>query len=432
MKKVFSLFLVLVITLPLCIMPVCADDGALSPALDVIASGHAVYKTGLSSHRLTFSPEDFEDALGTKRINSITILTLPDEDSGTLYLSSTPVMVGQVISRRSIEKMSFVPKNATATSAEFVFGTVSSAGALAITCMMNLTPELNFAPTATVPDDGYFSVSTVAGISLYGRLDGSDPEGDTMIFSIVEYPQNGTLKMIDRASGDYVYTPLDGFVGKDAFVYKIVDKCGNMSDEVTVSLAVESSKTDIVYCDLDGEPSELAAVRLAEEGIYVGRMLGGKYYFEPDADISRAEFLAIAMSALADDNSIADSIGATSFADDRAIAACYRPFVLAAEDKGWIDGIETSVGCFFMPEKAVTFSEASLMCAKLMSLEYADLVDTSSVAGEFLDNDELCATKCLIEAGILDDDALESAGATMTRADAAVMIYALMLKNTDK
>lgn len=430
MKKAFSLFLVLVITLPLCMMPVCADDGALSPALDVIASGYAVYKTGLSSHPLTFSPEDFEDALGTRRINSITILTLPDEASGTLYLSATPVMEGQVISRRSIEKLSFVPSSASETSAEFVFGTMSSSGAIALTCMMNLITDLNFAPTAAVPDDGYFAASTVAGIPLYARLDGSDPEGDAMIFSIVEYPQNGTLKMLDRSSGDYVYTPLDSFVGKDAFVYKIVDKCGNMSDEVTVSLNVESSKTDIVYCDLEGERAELAAVKLAEKGVFVGKMLGGKYYFEPSADISRAEFLALAMSALGSEMS-AEQVGATSFADDAAIADCYRPFVLAAENKGWIDGIETSVGCFFMPAKAITVSEASLMCAKVMSLEYTDVVDTSSVAGEFLDADELCATKCMIEAGILDDDALSSAGETMTRADAAIMIYALMLKNAD-
>lgn len=411
MKKILSFFTALTIFASTCILPLSADDGALSPGLDVLASGITVYKTGMSSYPIEFAPEDFESALGVKRINSITVLTLPSAESGTLYLSSTPVMTGQIISRKSISKLTFVPKKAKETNCSFVFGTVSSSQPIALTCSLSLVSELNFAPTST-STDGIITRTTLENIPLYDRLDGRDPEGDSIRYMIVDYPKNGTLRLTDSAKGDFVYTPIDDFVGSDGFVYQIVDSHGNMGEKTIVSLAVERPKIDIEYCDMKNNKASLAAMRLAESGITIGRMMGGKYYFEPSADMSRAEFLALAMTAAG--KSTDDIALETSFEDDNAIRDCFRPFVATAVHEGWIVGESN-----FMPERAVTLSEAATMIAEILALDHnaSDSVDVSAGADGSI--------SCLVDIGLIRDIDEASANSSLTRESAAIMLFAL-------
>lgn len=411
MKKILSFFAALTILASTCIFPLSADDGALSPGLDVLASGITVYKTGMSSYPIEFAPEDFENALGVKRINSITVLTLPSAESGTLYLSSTPVMIGQIISRKSISKLTFVPKKAKETNCSFVFGTVSSSQPIALTCSLSLVSELNFAPTSASPD-GIITRTTLENIPLYDRLDGRDPEGDSIRYMIVDYPENGTLRLTDSAKGDFVYTPIDDFIGTDGFVYQIVDAHGNIGEKTIVSLTVERSTTDIEYCDMKNSKAELAAIRLAEFGITVGRMMGGKYYFEPSADMSRAEFLALAMSAAG--KSADETMLETSFEDDKAIRDCFRPFVATAEHEGWIVGQSS-----FMPEGSVTLCEAASMIKEMLSLDHStsDSIDASADADDPI--------SCLVDIGLIKDVDDASANSVLTRENAAIMLFAL-------
>lgn len=416
MKKILSLFAALTLLTSTCIIPLSADDGALSPGLDVLASGLTVYKTGMSSYPIEFAPEDFENALGVKRINSITVLTLPGTESGTLYLSSTPVMVGQIISRKSISKLTFVPKKAKETNCSFVFGTVSSSQPIALTCSLSLVAELNFAPTVS-SIDGIITHATLENIPLYDRLDGQDPEGDSIRYMIVDYPENGTLRLTDSSKGDFVYTPVENFVGSDGFVYQIVDSHGNIGEKIIVSLTVERPTTDIEYCDMKDSKAHLSALRLAESGIMIGRMMGGKYYFEPSADMSRAEFLALAMTAAG--ISTDDTMLETSFEDDKAISDCFRPFVAMAEREGWILGQSTSSGDYFMPEGSVTPSEAAAMIAEILSLDHnmSDSVDVSAGTGDSI--------SCLVDIGLIRDADEISADSALTRESAAIMLGAL-------
>lgn len=49
---------------------------------------------------------------------------------------------------------------------------------------------------------------------------------------------------------------------------------------------------------MDGDPAHKAALRLAETGVYVGQQVGDRYFFQPDATVSRAQFLTMAMAAV--------------------------------------------------------------------------------------------------------------------------------------
>lgn len=60
-----------------------------------------------------------------------------------------------------------------------------------------------------------------------------------------------------------------------------------------MTLCIEKPDTKVTYADLEGSAAHKAAIRLAEEGILVGESHGGRYFFQPEQTVSRAEFLAL-------------------------------------------------------------------------------------------------------------------------------------------
>lgn len=66
-------------------------------------------------------------------------------------------------------------------------------------------------------------------------LKGSDPEGDTLTYSIVRKPSYGILSSIRT---DVLYVPNVDFVGKDSFTFKVSDSLAD-SNIATVSIEVK-------------------------------------------------------------------------------------------------------------------------------------------------------------------------------------------------
>jgi 6-phosphogluconolactonase (cycloisomerase 2 family) len=68
------------------------------------------------------------------------------------------------------------------------------------------------------------SASTSAGVAVSVPLACTDPNGDSLTLSIVGgKPAHGVLGTIDQAARTTLYTPADGFVGHDSFMYTASD-----------------------------------------------------------------------------------------------------------------------------------------------------------------------------------------------------------------
>lgn len=424
MKRIVATGLCLAV-LAVSSMTVFAGSEVVSPGLNVLAGSLTMYKTGIAAQPLNFTPEEFEEAVGVSKLKSITVLTLPDADSGVLYLSSTPVMENQVISRKSLSALTFVPKMSGSVDCSFRFGVVSSSQPLAFECMLSLVPGLNFAPTVTLPEDGYLSASTLAGIPLYGTLKGEDPEGDSLTFRITTFPKNGTLTITNREAGEYVYTPLDGFTGTDSFGYVAMDSHGNRGKEVTVAVEVQKNTVPVSYCDLDGDPCELAAYRLAEKNLMVGQTIGGKTYFDPTGSMTRAEFLAMVM-CIAGQKIDYQADAATSFEDDGGIPTYLRAYVSRAEEEGWIEGTATSAGSYFFPNRIVTLSEAAQIIAEVMDYRYTGATEVFAKEEGSIPAWARDSLFALTAAGILSRDELALSETGLTRSDAAILLCKLL------
>ena len=86
-----------------------ADETApVSTGLHIIAAKSSMAVWGVSGNEIAFSPEDFERALNTKKIDYITFTKLPDEGVGAIYLGSDGISVGKTVSRENLHKLSYV------------------------------------------------------------------------------------------------------------------------------------------------------------------------------------------------------------------------------------------------------------------------------------------------------------------------------------
>ncbi len=342
-----------------------ADEPApVTPALYVLARDLHFYKSGLRGTAIGFTPYDFEMALGTEKLDSVTIRELPSATAGKLMLGGLEIMKDQTVSRANIRALRFVPNDSKVTRTSFVFEAGGEHRYEAV-CTLHLLDRENAAPTAAGIDPSQFVVSTYKNIAVYGVLPAEDREDDALCYEIVTAPRQGLLWLIDRVSGRFVYTPTKNFTGRDSFTYAVTDEYGNRSETITMTVRVDRSENGTVFEDMIDRPAHNDAIRLSDRGIMTGSKVGQKYRFEPEGTVSRADFLMMAMKATGNDVTETESVR-TVFCDDEEIPDSARLYVAEAWDKGYIEGTEKDGLPYFDPAGSLTVAEACVMIGNML------------------------------------------------------------------
>ena len=360
--------------------------------------------------------------MNLSRIDYITVQSLPETAAGELLLGSTRVAAGQTISGENLAYMTFCAAAEDLTRASFTF--TANGGAIPMRCNIYLLDEVNYTPTLSVVPALSLKVSTHRDFSAYGTLSAYDPDGDALVFEIVSYPQNGAIKLTDRASGRYVYTPNAGYTGSDCFTYVARDPYGNYSAAATVDLKVTLSGTSVTYADMKGSEAYNAALTMTEKGVMSGTQVGNQYYFYPENSVSRTEFLVMAMNAAGITE--VPACEKTVFADDAEIPEAMKGYVAAAYEMKYISGSLKDGKLCFLPNEAITRAQAAVMLSNIVGLCDVPVTPT------FADGSEIPvwaseAIYSLNAAGIMNPQAGYIAPtAKLTRAQTAQMLAAAM------
>ncbi len=263
-----------------------------------------------------------------------------------------------------------------------------------------------------------FEFETYRGVSFGGELAAVDPDGDAVSFEITTEPKKGTIELSDN--GSFVYTPAEGKRGRDYFGYRAVDAQGNRSQEATVIIKLVKNKS-VSYADMDGKASYCSAVRLAECGAFIGRQIGGEYYFEPQETLTRGEFVSMCLCVTGAD--VLSGVVSTGFADDSSIPDWQRAYIASAVRDGIVRGRAGAAGAVFDAGADISRAEAGVMLNRLLRLTNAGYgSDTAETwTAQAAANLDAC--------GIMDGASLDSAA--LTHAEAADMLSAAMdvLKN---
>ena len=321
-------------------------------------------KNGLIGSTIVFQPEDFVVKTGGV-LTGIRVDALPDPGTGILCIGGQPVEEGAFVDATALGGLRFQSSSdPTATTASLLFTPSFSSGQEApqATATIYLLDKENNPPVAR-----NMELTTYKNVAITGYFDAVDGEGDALTFQLTSTPARGSVTLAEDGSSQFVYTPYENKTGSDSFTYVAIDPAGNSSPEAKVSLRIDKPDTKVSYSDLEGHPVQKSAIRLAEEGVYVGRYVNGRYFFDPDQAVSRAQFLTMAMSVagLAD----LEGITITGFSDDDAIPTWAKGAVSAALKAGVVQGTRNASGApIFGASDAITRGEATVMLDNLLDI----------------------------------------------------------------
>ena len=275
-----------------------------------------------------------------------------------------------------------------------------------------LTSSTGHVPVAQTVEE-----RTVAGVMIRFPLCASDPDGDTVTLKLIDQPRLGTA-VLDN--GSLIYTPAANRTGTDQFSYCAVDTLGNESNPARISVKIERNPCAVIYADMTHNPNHLAAVRLAQKGIFLGEKIGSSYFLHPNQPMTRSEF--IAMTAAAAELEISQTT-CTDFQDDSPLSPWAKPYISAAASAGLIQGYQTASGSTeIRGENPITISEASVILSHLLGTVPADgTVSYQAVPAWAAD-----ATRQLAQADILPTASDFNLSAPVTRELACTMLHKIL------
>ncbi len=372
------------------ILPVFADIGyGLSMSLDILAEKSRIKKCGVKNMMIYFDKSDFDKLLGVG--DYVTVSTLPDKALGTLFLGDRKVSEGQTLTRSSAAQMHFEPKADTVGKTEFTFCDPASKNRYGVMTLYVLE-ELNLCPTVSEA-----SFDTEKNISYKGYLTAHDPEGDKLYFTVSASPKHGTLQLLDKDSGFFMYTPKTDFTGRDTFSVRACDSYGNRSEQRRMIIHINEKSSDTVFYDMKNHWAHTSAAAICDSGLLRSDTVDGRLMFYPEKELSRGDFLAIAMIGAGLEPYVR-RVFSTDFYDDSDIPVNIKSYAQAAKEMGIINGYTKDGSTVFDSASPITRHDAALIVSRILVFSGAPDTDAYK-AGIFVGtgkgerSEELCVTR---------------------------------------
>lgn len=358
-----------------------------------------------------FSKADFTDV---EEIRGIMITRVPS--TGTVSLGSRIIVAGDVLLPDQLDQLIFYPARNICGDETIACLGLSNGNLLPESEMtFHLGSGKNSPPVA---EDSTFE--TYKNIAAEVPLTFSDPEGDALTITITTQPKRGTVQV--NENGTVTYTPNKNKVGHDSFIYTVTDSAGNMSEAATVRIRIKKPSDRETYADMVGDPDELCAVWLRENDIYCGQSISGHLLFQPEAPLTRGEFIAmcVSMTGLRED---AISVS-TGFSDENDTPEWLRPYVSTALACGYITGTASESGVILGSDTTITQGEAAAIATAIMTLPDSDSASVSTLSPVSRDAHS-AAVLTLNQSGIFE---VQDSEQPLTHRDAAVLLYRMHLQ----
>lgn len=298
-----------------------------------------------------FSPADFSPE---ENLTGICITDLPGAE-GVLTLGTRVLQKGDILTAEQISQMTFSPAS-TETDREVAVGYLpiyKTHVAEETQMTLSIRGKEDKAPVA---ED--HAAETYKNLPLTGKLKVTDPEGQSMTYTVTRQPKRGTLEI--HEDGTFTYTPRKNKVGVDSFLYTATDPAGKVSREATVTLTILKPSDSSLYRDTVGQDCRFAAEWMRQTGIFTGESLAESSCFSPHKEVTRGEFVTMLVKTL--DIPVEEGLVYTGYTDE--IPTWLQPYLAAAVRSGLTAGLENPE--IFGADQVITTGEASVMIANAL------------------------------------------------------------------
>lgn len=248
----------------------------------------------------------------------------------------------------------------------------------------------------------------------------------TLTYLIVEQPTHGTLVHTDETSKSFTYTPDLDYVGTDSFTFKVSDGT-SISNIATISITISVPDEEIIpfyYVDMQNHWANYSASHLAARGLIIGEEIGSRYYFYPERQMTRADFILFLLAITESNEDATIEIPKVTFADEDTTPDWLIEASKLAYAKGIIKGSAEGDKIYLNAYNTLTRKEAAVMLDNVLTLtDSTDRLtyEDTSLIPEWATQ----AVKNLTAYKIIQGDSENkfSPNKSITRAEAAEMSY---------
>ena len=386
-------FLCLLLAL-ICVLGVCGT--ALAAEVDCDAA-------------YCFTEADFSQE---EPLAGICITQLPEANTGTILLGNRVLRPGDILTAEQLQKLTFAPvrteedRDAVVTYLPIYENRVAPSATMCI----SIRGKEDKAPVA---QDS--AVETYKNLPNEGKLKVSDPEGESLTFTLVRSPKRGDVKLSE--DGSFVYTPKKNKVGVDSFTFTAADPAGNVSREATVTVQILKPTDSRQYTDTVGQECRFEAEWLRNTGLFVGEKIGNREYFHPEQAVSRGQFLAMLVQALdiPMENTMYDAIPTDT-------PQWLKPYLAAAMRSGLIAGWPETESGSFCADQAITGAEVAVMLQNALDLSISrDTLEAMQASDA--ETEDVPAWAAISLTAMEENGIVLEADAPLSRSDAAQALY---------
>lgn len=348
-----------------------------------------------------FSAGDFS---GENTVVGICLTEVPQKE-GTIQLGSRILRPGDILTAEQVSQMTFTPVNTESDQSVQVsyLPIYEDYVAESTTMTIAIRGKEDKAPVA---ED--MALETYKNLENTGKLKVSDPEGQSMTFTVTRQPKRGTVTISE--DGSFTYTPKKNKVGVDSFTYTATDPAGKVSREATVTITILKPTDATQYTDTLGKECRFAAEWMRHTGIFVGESLAETPCFSPEREVTRGEFVTMLVKAL--DIPTDEELTDTGYTDE--IPQWLQPYLAAAQRAGLTAGLPNQEA--FGAGEVITGAEVSVMLQNALDLTMQQ--EAAATQDEAVPAWAQSAVTVTNDAGFALD-----AGAPLTRGAAAQVLY---------
>lgn len=354
-----------------------------------------------------FTSNDFQES-EKQPVMGVCITGLPDPKTGTVFLGQRVLQKGDILTAQQLSMLTFSPLLTETDAVAQVSYLPVYENRVGTTATMTISIR-GKADNPPVAQD--FSLETYKNLAVDGTLKVSEPEGQTMTYTVVRGPKRGQVDI--DANGAFVYTPKKNKVGVDSFTYCATDPAGNVSRVATVTVQILKPSDAKQYTDTQNTACRFTAEWMRHTGLFTGESINGQLCFQPEKEVSRGEFVAMLVKAL--DIPLEDP-STLSLPSDAPL--WLQPYLAAALRAGLTAGCPNTDNF----SEAITGAEAAVMLQNALDLTISrNTLEDQSASTQ---KEEAVPAWAAVSLSVLEEHNIYvSAFDTLTRSDVSQILY---------
>ena len=231
----------------------------------------------------------------------------PDGDVLAYQIAHQPLHGSVVLDSRSGEFVYVPAANYHGTDSFEVSITDGRGNSTSSTVNITVTAVNDLPVTANV------NLNTDEDTAVAGQIVASDLDGDTLAYSLVTAPVNGSVT-VDPATGAFIYTPDVNFNGTDSFIVTVSDgQGGSVSSTVTIGVAALNDAPttadlnlnteedvavngQIMATDVDGDVLSYAVLSAPQNGVLILNAATGEFTYTPNTNYNGTDSFVVTIS----------------------------------------------------------------------------------------------------------------------------------------